>query len=113
VNRSMLAAKALAEEGIQAEILDLRSLNPYDWELISASVKKTNRVLVAHEDMISWGFGAEIAARIADELFDFLDAPVRRLGAKDVYVPYHPVLEAAVLPQVSDVVCACKELAAY
>jgi 2-oxoisovalerate dehydrogenase E1 component len=113
VNRSLLAAKALAEEGIQAEILDLRSLNPYDWELISASVKKTNRVLVAHEDMISWGFGAEIAARIADELFDFLDAPVRRLGAKDVYVPYHPVLEDAVLPQVSDVVRACKELAGY
>jgi 2-oxoisovalerate dehydrogenase E1 component len=113
VNRSMLAAKALAEEGIQAEILDLRSLNPYDWELISASVKKTNRVLVAHEDNLSWGFGAEIAARIGDELFDFLDAPVRRLAAKDVYVPYHPVLEDAVLPQVADVVRACKELAAY
>ena len=113
VNRSMLAAKALAEEGIQAEILDLRSLNPYDWELISASVKKTNRVLVAHEDNLSWGFGAEIAARIGDELFDFLDAPVRRLGAKDVYVPYHPVLEDAVLPQVADIIRACKELAAY
>jgi 2-oxoisovalerate dehydrogenase E1 component len=113
VNRSLQAAKALAEEGIQAEILDLRSLNPYDWELISASVKKTNRVLVAHEDTLSWGFGAEIAARIGDELFDFLDAPVRRLGAKDVYVPYHPVLEDAVLPQIADITRACKELAAY
>jgi len=113
VNRSLQAAKALAEEGIQAEILDLRSLNPYDWELISASVKKTNRVLVAHEDTLSWGFGAEIAARLGDELFDFLDAPVRRLAAKDVYVPYHPLLEDAVLPQVADVVRACKELAAY
>jgi 2-oxoisovalerate dehydrogenase E1 component len=113
VNRSLQAAKALAEEGIQVEILDLRSLNPYDWELISASVKKTNRVLVAHEDNLSWGFGAEIAARIGDELFDFLDAPVRRLAAKDAYVPYHPVLEDAVLPQVADVVRACQELAAY
>jgi 2-oxoisovalerate dehydrogenase E1 component len=113
VNRSRQAAKSLAEEGIRVEILDLRSLSPYDWELISASAKKTNRVLVAHEDNLSWGFGAEIAARIGDELFDFLDAPVRRLAAKDAYVPYHPVLEDAVLPQVADIVRACRELAAY
>jgi len=113
VNRSRQAAKSLAEEGIQVEILDLRSLSPYDWELISASAKKTNRILVAHEDNLSWGFGAEIAARIGDELFDFLDAPVRRLAAKDAYVPYHPVLEDAVLPQVADIVRACRELAAY
>ncbi|HUY14809.1 MAG TPA: dehydrogenase E1 component subunit alpha/beta [Terriglobia bacterium] len=113
VNRSLQAAKTLEQEGVQVEILDLRSLQPYDWELISASVRKTNRVLVAHEDNLSFGYGAEIAARIGDELFDFLDAPVRRLGAKDAYVPYHPVLEDAVLPQVFDVIRAARELARY
>lgn len=113
VGRAGQAAKTLEQEGIQAEILDLRSLQPYDWELISASVKKTNRVLVLHEDNVSWGYGAEIAARIADELFEFLDAPVRRLAGKDVYIPYHPVLEDAVLPQPADIAQAVKELAAY
>lgn len=98
---------------MQAEILDLRSLQPYDWELIAASVKKTSRVLVLHEDSISWGYGAEIAARVADELFEFLDAPVRRLAGKDVYVPYHPHLEDAVLPQIPDIVRAAEELAGY
>ena len=113
VHRAVQSLKPLEQEGIQPEILDLRSLNPYDWELIAASVKKTNRVLVLHEDNISWGYGAEIAARIADELFEFLDAPVRRLAAKDVYVPYHPVLEDAVLPQPADIVRAARALAAY
>lgn len=113
VVRSMQAAKSLEKEGVEAEILDLRSLQPYDWDLISASVKKTSRVMVAHEDNISWGYGAEIAARIGEELFDFLDAPVRRLGAKDLFVPYHPVLEAAVLPQPADILRVARELAAY
>ena len=113
VHLAVQALKTLEQEGIQPEILDLRSLNPYDWELISASVKKTNRVLVLHEDNISWGYGAEIAARIADELFEYLDAPVRRLASKDVFVPYHPVLEDAVLPQPADVVRAARALAAY
>jgi 2-oxoisovalerate dehydrogenase E1 component len=113
VHRALQALKTLEQEGIRPEILDLRSLNPYDWELIAASVKKTNRVLVLHEDNISWGYGAEIAARIADELFEFLDAPVRRLAGKDVYIPYHPVLEDAVLPQPADIVRAARELAAY
>ena len=113
VVRAVQAAKQLAQEGVQAEILDLRSLQPYDWELIAASVKKTSRVLVAHEDYLSWGCGAEIAARIADELFDLIDAPVRRLAAKDLYVPYHPQLENAILPQVSDVVHAARVLAEY
>jgi 2-oxoisovalerate dehydrogenase E1 component len=107
------AAKTLEPEGVQAEILDLRSLNPYDWDLISASVKKTNRVLVLHEDNISWGYGAELAARIADELFDYLDAPVRRLAGKDVFIPYHPVLEDAVLPQPADIVRVARELVAF
>ena len=113
VVRATQAAKTLEQGGIQAEILDLRSLNPYDWDLISASVKKTNRVLVLHEDNISWGYGAEIAARIADELFEHLDAPVRRLAGKDVFIPYHPVLEDAVLPQPADIVRVAKALAAY
>ncbi len=113
VNRSLQASRELEKEGISAEILDLRSLQPYDWELISASVKRTSRVLVAYEDCLSWGYGAEIAARIADELFEFLDAPVRRLAGKDVYVPYHPVLEDAMLPQVADVVKAARDLVAF
>ncbi len=113
VIRAMKAAKVLEQEGIQPEILDLRSLNPYDWELIAASVKKTNRVLVLHEDSISWGYGAEIAARIADELFSYLDAPVRRLAGKDVMIPYHPTHEDAVLPQPADVEKAARALAQY
>ncbi|MGH9327581.1 MAG: alpha-ketoacid dehydrogenase subunit alpha/beta [Terriglobia bacterium] len=113
VARSVQAAKALEKEGVQVEILDLRSLQPYDWDLISASVKKTSRALIVYEDNISWGYGAEIAARISEELFDFLDAPVRRLAAKDLFVPYHPTLEAAVLPQSKDILRAARELAAY
>ncbi|MGH9354041.1 MAG: alpha-ketoacid dehydrogenase subunit alpha/beta [Terriglobia bacterium] len=113
VVRSVQAAKTLEKDGIRAEILDLRSLAPYDWDLISASVKKTSRVMVIHEDNVSWGYGAEIAARIAEELFEFLDAPVRRLGAKDLFVPYHPALEAVVLPQPEDIVRVARELAAY
>ena len=113
VNRSIQASRELEKEGISAEILDLRSLQPYDWELISASVKKTSRVLVVYEDCISWGYGAEIAARISDELFEFLDAPVRRVAAKDVYVPYHPILEDAMLPQVADVAKAARDIVAF
>ena len=113
VIRAAQAAKTLEQEGIQPEILDLRSLNPYDWDLIAASIKKTNRVLVLYEDNVSWGYGAEIAARIADELFGFLDAPVRRLAGKDVFIPYHPAQEDAVLPQVADIVQAVKAVTAY
>ncbi len=113
VNRSVQASRMLEKEGIHAEILDLRSLQPYDWELISASARKTSRVLVVYEDCLSWGYGAEIAARIADELFEFLDAPVRRLAAKDVWVPYHPDMEDTMLPQVADVVKAAKDLVAF
>ncbi len=113
VVRALHAARQLEQEGIRPEILDLRSLQPYDWELIAASVKKTSRVLVLYEDALSFGYGAEIAARIADELFDYLDAPVRRLAGKDVFVPYHPILEEAVLPQPADIVRAAQELARY
>jgi 2-oxoisovalerate dehydrogenase E1 component len=113
VHRSLQAAKELAEEGINVEIIDLRSLKPYDWEMIAASVRKTSRALVVHEDCISWGYGAELAARIADELFEHLDAPVKRVGGQDCWVPYHPTLEAAILPQVDEIIDCCHELASY
>jgi 2-oxoisovalerate dehydrogenase E1 component len=98
---------------ISIEILDLRSLAPYDWDAIRESVEKTSRVLIAHEDTLSWGYGAEIAARIASELFDRLDAPVRRLGALDTWVGYHPQLEAAILPQTETLVAELDKLLAY
>lgn len=113
VQRSVVAAKQLQEEGIEVEILDLRTLNPYDWDAIATSVKKTNKVIVAHEDMISWGYGAEIAARIADELFEHLDGPVRRVGSEDTFVAYCPTLENEILPQVEDIVQVARELYHY
>jgi len=114
VPRALQAAQRIEREnGVSVELIDLRTLSPYDWEAIATSVAKTSRVLVAHEDMLSWGYGAEIAARIADELFAFLDAPVRRLAGKDVFIPYHPAQEDAVLPQPADVVEAARALAAY
>ena len=114
VPRAMQAAQqAQREHGIETEIIDLRTLNPYDWEAIAQSVRKTNRVIVAHEDTLSWGYGAEIAARIADELFDDLDAPVRRIGAMDTFVAYQPKLEDAILPQPENVLKAIVDLKAY
>ncbi|HYW45284.1 MAG TPA: transketolase C-terminal domain-containing protein [Bryobacteraceae bacterium] len=95
------------------EVIDLRTLAPYDWQAIRASVEKTSRVIVAHEDCVSWGYGAEIAARIADELFDRLDAPVRRVGALDTWVGYHPQLEAAILPQTATLAAEVEKLLAY
>jgi 2-oxoisovalerate dehydrogenase E1 component len=114
VPRALQAAQRLEREhGVKVELIDLRCLNPFDWETIAASVSKTNRALVAYEDTLSWGYGAEIAARIADELFDHLDAPVRRVAAKDVFVAYQPILEDAILPQAEDLLRAMKELAEY
>jgi 2-oxoisovalerate dehydrogenase E1 component len=114
VPRALQAAQKLErEQGVKVEIIDLRTLNPFDWETIAASVAKTNRALVAYEDTLSWGYGAEIAARIADQLFDQLDAPVRRVAAKDTFVPYQPILEDAVLPQPNDLYLAMKDLAKY
>jgi 2-oxoisovalerate dehydrogenase E1 component len=114
VPRALQAAeKAQREFGIDVEILDLRTLNPYDWEAIATSVRKTSRVIIAHEDMLSWGYGAEIAARIADELFDDLDAPVRRIGAMDTFVAYQPLLEDAILPQPATILKAIQDLRAY
>jgi len=113
VQRSLVAAKQAEQEGISVEIIDLRSLSPYDWNAIAESVKKTNRVIVAHEDSQSFGYGAELAARIANELFEYLDAPVRRVCALDTFVAYAPQLEDAILPQVADVAKAISDLHAY
>jgi 2-oxoisovalerate dehydrogenase E1 component len=113
VQRSLLAARHAASEGIEAEVLDLRSLSPYDWDAIASSVRRTGRVVVAHEDSLSWGYGAEIAARIAGELFEHLDAPVRRVGALDTFVAYNPHLEDVILPQVPTLATAIRETARY
>jgi 2-oxoisovalerate dehydrogenase E1 component len=114
VPRALQAAqRAQRQHGIEVEVLDLRTLNPYDWEAIAESVRKTSRVIVAHEDMLSWGYGAEIAARIADELFDDLDAPVRRVASLDTFVAYQPILEDAILPQPETILKAIVDLRNY
>jgi 2-oxoisovalerate dehydrogenase E1 component len=115
VQKSMQAALQIEQRARNAsvEVIDLRSLSPYDWEAICASVKKTSRVLIAYEDTLSWGYGAEIAARIADELFTNLDAPVRRVAALDTWVGYSPQLESEILPQVDDLVREGEQLLSY
>jgi 2-oxoisovalerate dehydrogenase E1 component len=113
VHRSQLAAERLAEEGIETDILDLRTLSPWDQESVIASVAKTSRVLVVHEDVLTSGFGAEIAAFVADTCFAELDAPVRRVGAVDTWVGYEPTLEKAALPQVDTIIEAGRALASY
>jgi len=113
VKRSMDAAKKAAQEGVECEVIDLRTLNPLDMETISRSVKKTNKVLIAHEDALSWGIGSEISARIADDLFPWLDGPVRRIASRDTWVAYSPELEDVILPQVDDVFEGIMDLARY
>jgi 2-oxoisovalerate dehydrogenase E1 component len=114
VQRSLVAAKELEErEGVSVEVIDLRTLSPVDWETITASVTKTNKVLVAYEDAQSWGYGAEIAARIADECFSWLDAPVKRVASTDTFVGYAPRLEDFILPQVEDLARAMRDLHAF
>jgi 2-oxoisovalerate dehydrogenase E1 component len=114
VPRALQAAQKIhRDKGIDVELIDLRSLTPYDWEAIAESVRKTNRVIVAHEDMMSWGYGAEIAARIGEELFHDLDAPVRRVASMDTFVAYQPLLEDIILPQPEDLYRAMDALAAF
>ena len=113
VQRSLLAAERAAQEGVSVRVMDLRTLAPYDWTSIAAAVTATSRVVVAHEDQLTCGFGAELAARIADELFEHLDAPVKRVGALDCPVAYHPDLEEAILPQSNDILRAIQAAAAY
>jgi 2-oxoisovalerate dehydrogenase E1 component len=114
VKRSLDAAKLASEDhGIETEVIDLRTLSPLDMDTIAASVKKTNKVLITHEDSLSWGLGSEIAARIADELFPWLDGPVRRVASLDTWVAYAPQLENTILPQTADVLEGILELARY
>jgi 2-oxoisovalerate dehydrogenase E1 component len=113
VQRAFAAANQLAEQGLSAEVIDLRSLSPWDQERVYESVKKTNRALVVYEDSRSWGYGAEIAARISDDCFAWLDAPVQRVASTDTYVGYAPQLEDAILPQVDDIKRALEELAKF
>ena len=113
VQRALLAAQQAEQEGISAAVFDLRSIIPYDWEGIAALVRRTNRVVIAHEDHLTGGFGAELAARIVGELFEHLDAPVRRVASLDTPVAYSPDLEEVILPQSADVLAAIRETAAY
>lgn len=113
VHRAEVAAAELARQNIETEILDLRTLSPYDWDAIVKSVRKINRVVVVYEDSLSWGYGAEIAARIADELFEELDAPVRRVAATDTFCAYQPKLEDEILPQTADIVSAIRDIVAF
>src|SRR6185369_12081579 len=113
VQRAFAAANQLAEQGRNIEVIDLRSLSPWDSELVYASVRKTGRVIVLYEDSISWGYGAEIAARIADECFAWLDAPVKRVASTDTFDGYAPRLEDAILPQVDDIKRACEEITKF
>ncbi|HOK47342.1 MAG TPA: transketolase C-terminal domain-containing protein, partial [Bryobacteraceae bacterium] len=115
VQRSLQAAAQIErrQPGVSVEVIDLRSLSPYDWEAIRASVEKTSRALIVHEDCLSFGYGAEIAARIAGELFEYLDAPVGRVAALDTWIGYNPQLENEILPQVEDVAREAERLLEY
>ena len=115
VHKSLQAALQVEKKHPEAsiEVIDLRTLSPYDWQAVRASVEKTNRVLIAHEDCLSWGYGAELAARIADELFDRLDAPVGRVAALDTWIGYNPDLEDTILPQIDDVAREMERLLEY
>ena len=115
VQKSLQAATQIEQrnDSLSVEVIDLRSLSPYDWEGIRASVEKTNRVMIVHEDCLSWGYGAEIAARIANELFTSLDAPVGRVAALDTWVGYHPQLETEILPQTENIVAEADRLLSF
>jgi 2-oxoisovalerate dehydrogenase E1 component len=113
VQRSLVAAQQAEQLGVSVAVVDLRSIIPYDWETIAAYTKKTSRVIVAHEDQLTCGFGAEIAARISEELFEHLDAPVKRVAALDCPVAYSPVLEEVILPGTEDVLEAIRAIVAY
>jgi len=113
VQRALVAAKQVEEQGVSVEVIDLRSLSPVDWETIEQSVRKTNKVIVAYEDSLSWGYGAEIAARVADQCFPWLDAPVKRVASTDTFVGYAPDLEDFILPQVEGLAQAMRDLHAF
>jgi 2-oxoisovalerate dehydrogenase E1 component len=113
VQRALLAAQQAEKDGISAMVIDLRTIAPFDWDGIATAVRRTSRVVIAHEDQLTCGFGAELAARISESLFEHLDAPVKRVAAMDVPVAYYPELEEAILPQSSDVLKAIRDVAGY
>jgi 2-oxoisovalerate dehydrogenase E1 component len=114
VPRALQAAQRIErEQGVSIELIDLRSLMPYDFEAIAGSVRKTSRCIIAHEDVLSFGYGAELAARVGDELFHDLDAPVKRVAAMDTFVAYQPALEDVILPQADDLYRAMAEMAEF
>jgi 2-oxoisovalerate dehydrogenase E1 component len=113
VQRALLAAQQAEKDGISAMVIDLRTISPFDWDTIAAAVKRTSRVVIAHEDQLTCGFGAELAARISEHLFEHLDAPIKRVAAMDTPVAYYPELEEAILPQSADVLKAIREVARY
>jgi 2-oxoisovalerate dehydrogenase E1 component len=113
VQRALLAAQQAEKDGISAMVIDLRTISPFDWDTIAAGVRRTSRVVIAHEDQLTCGFGAELAARIGEHLFEHLDAPVKRVAAMDTPVAYYPELEEAILPQSADVLKAIREVARY
>ncbi len=115
VHKSLQAVHQVEQRkpGLTVEVVDLRSLSPYDWEAIRTSVEKTNRALIVYEDCLSWGYGAEICARIGEELFDSLDAPVGRVAALDTWIGYHPQLEAEILPQVENIIAQAERTLSY
>ena len=113
VQRSLLAAQQAEKEGVSVKVIDLRTIMPFDWDAISDAVKDTSRIVIAHEDQLTCGFGAELAARVAEQLFEYLDAPVKRVGALDTPVAYSPDLEEEILPGSADVLAAILETARY
>ncbi len=113
VQRSLLAAQQAEKDGISTMVIDLRTIMPFDWDAIASAVKKTSRIVIAHEDQLTCGFGAELAARVASDLFEYLDAPVKRVAAMDAPVAYFPDLEEAILPSSADVLAAIIETAKY
>ncbi len=113
VQRTLVAAQQAEKEGVSTQVIDLRTIAPYDWEGIATAVKATNRLIIAHEDQLTCGFGAELAARVSDELFEYLDAPVARVAAMDTPVAYHPDLEEAILPTSAHMLEAIRRTAAY
>jgi 2-oxoisovalerate dehydrogenase E1 component len=113
VQRTLIAAQQAEKDGVNAMVIDLRTIMPFDWTAIAEAVQKTNRIVIAHEDQLTCGFGAELAARVAGELFEYLDAPVRRVAARDTPVPYYPDLEDAIMPSHADLLTAITETARY
>ena len=113
MQRSLLAAQQAEKDGVSTMVIDLRTIVPFDWDAIAAAVKKTSRIVIAHEDQLTCGFGAELAARVASDLFEYLDAPVKRVAAMDTPVAYCPDLEEVILPGSADVLAAILETAKY